>query len=378
MRYRALLALSLLVALAPAGAAAQGGSQPGSLGLGAGAAVAFESYGFGDAQQTGIDRISLLTAPFAARTRLARAATLEFSGAYARGTLTRADGSKVTLAGFTDSQVALEVPVKPEVATVTAVAILPTGTSQMSPDEAVVAGVVASELLPFRISNWGAGGAAGVSAAVAHSTGTVGLGASASYLVARQYDLVEPGALAYRPGNQLRARVALDLNTGPAGKASLQLTYLHSNDDRLGGANVFRAGDRIQAIGSYAFAAARNTSGIVYAGVLHRAEGAYVVSLAATSSAQNLFLAGGGMRVVLSRATLLPSVDVRVLRRSNGQGEGEMGGIGGSAELPLRGGLTLMPGVRARLGRALLSQGVSSGFTGVDVSLGVRFGAGVP
>ncbi len=374
LRMRALPALALLLAPASLAAQAAGSGFPG--GLGAGAAVGFETYGFGDPAQTGISRISLLTVPFALRTALPGAATLEFSGAWARGTLEQAGGGTSTLQGFTDSQLSLSLPVKRDVATVTAVAILPTGTSRMTADQAAVAGVVASELLPFRISNWGAGGAAGLSTALAHSFGALGVGASASYLVARQYDLEDPGAFAYRPGNQLRARVALDLATGAAGKASLQLTYLHSQDDRFGGANVFRPGDRFQAMASYAFAAGARASGIVYGGVLHRAEGAYLVALAPTPGAQNLFLAGGGARIPLGGAVMLPSVDVRVLRRTSGLDQGEVVGVGGSAELPASPGITFVPSLRARFGKVLVSQGSETGFNGFDLALGIRFGAG--
>jgi len=376
MSLRSLAVGALALALAPAGVVAQAPGRLLPAGFGAGAAVGFESYRFGDPTQTGIERISLLTVPIAAEIPLVGSASLGFAGAYARGALTRADGSTTTLQGLTDSQLSLSLPVKRGVATVTAVVILPTGKSSLSADQAVVAGVVASELLPFRISNWGAGGAAGVSTAVAHSFGALGVGASAAYLVARQYDLVEPGAAAYRPGNQLRARLALDLSTGPAGKASLQLTYLHSQDDRFSGANVFRPGDRFQAMGSYAFAAGGRASGIVYAGVLRRARGAYLVTLAPTATAENLFLAGGGARIPLGRAVVLPSLDLRVLRRTDTQNEGEVVGVGGSAEAPLAPGLTLVPSVRARFGRVQANPGSTTGFNGFDLGLGLRFGGG--
>ncbi len=188
---------------------------------------------------------------------------------------------------------------------------------------------------------------------------------------------MDPGAFAYRPGNQLRARVALDLSTGPAGKASLQLTYLHSQEDRFGGSNVFRPGDRFQAIGSYAFAAGQRASGIVYGGVLHRAEGTYLVALQSTASAQNLFLAGGGARIPLQSIVVLPSLDVRVLRRTSALDQGEVVGVGGSAELPTSSGVTFVPSLRARFGRVLVSQGSDTGFNGFDVALGIRFGAGI-
>ncbi len=377
MWYRALPALCLLAALAPLPAKAQGGLTPALPFLSGGAGAAFEMYRFGDAQPTGVDRISVYTAPFAARTRLVGASALEVTGAYASGRLTRLDGSTTTLSGFTDTQISLVLPVKEQVATVTVVAIVPTGKATMSADEAIVAGVVASELLPFRVSSWGAGGAAGLSAAVAHSLGAVGLGASAAYVVGREFDLVTPGEFAYRPGNQLRARIALDLSRGPAGKGSLQVTYLHSSEDRLSGSNVFRPGDRLQAVASYAFATGWRGSGLAYAGLLHRARGTYLIDLGAPPAALNLFLVGGGLRVPVGASVLMPSVDARVLRRADGTGEGEIVGLGSAAELPIGAGLTLLPSVRGRLGRALASPGATTGFTGVELSLGARFGGGV-
>lgn len=377
MWYRALPALSLLAALAPLPAAAQSGFAPALPFLSGGAGAAFEMYRFGNARPTGVDRIAVFTVPFAARTPLVGASALEVSGAYASGRLTRLDGATTTLSGFTDTQLSLTLPLKPQVATVTAVAVVPTGRASMSADEAIVAGVVASELLPFRVSSWGAGGAAGLSGAIAHSLGAVGIGVSAAYVVGREFDLVTPGEFAYRPGNQLRARIALDLSRGAAGKGSLQVTYLHSSEDRLSGTNVFRPGDRVQAIASYAFATGRQGSGLAYAGLLHRVRGTYLIDLGAPPAALNLFLVGGGFRLSAGAAVLLPSVDARILRRADGTDEGEIVGLGSAAELPIGTGLTLLPSVRGRLGRALAGPGASSDFSGVELSLGVRFGGGV-
>lgn len=376
MRYRALSALSLLVGLLPAAAVAQAPAPLSDFRGAAGAAL--ETYGFGRTSPSGIERMSLYTVPIGARARLFGSSSIEVSGAYARGTVKRVDGSTLELAGFTDTQITVALPVRPDVATIAAVALLPTGTSRMTEEEAVVAGVLASELLPFRISNWGTGGAVGMSAALAQRFGAIGLGASASYLVGREYDLMEVGSYAYRPGNQLRARMAMDVAAGTRGKASFQLTYLHSGEDRLSGANVFRPGDRVQGMASYAFAAGRGASGIAYGGFVHRARGAYLVSLAEEPGTVNLFLAGGGLRIVTGRAALVPAFDMRLLRRSDGRSEGEVLGVGSSAELPLRHGVTLVPSVRVRLGQLQLGTSSSSGFTGADVGFGVRFGAGQP
>ncbi|HEX9108625.1 MAG TPA: hypothetical protein VF832_15380, partial [Longimicrobiales bacterium] len=133
MRYRACLALILPAALALAAAPVLGQDAASPVLSGANGALgaAFERYGFGDARQTGLESISLVTVPFGARMRLLGVSTLDLSGAYARGGLTRQDGSTATLSGLTDTQLALTVPVKGDLATLSAVALLPTGKSSM-------------------------------------------------------------------------------------------------------------------------------------------------------------------------------------------------------------------------------------------------------
>jgi len=370
MRLRTLAAL-LTFSTLPAGALAQ---VPAG-----GASAKYESYRFSDPAQTGIESIGLLTLPFAARAPLFAGSTLEVAGAWARGTVRQVDGSTATLQGFTDTQVALVLPLRPQLATVTAVAILPTGKERQTAEEAEVAGIVAADLLPFEISNWGAGGGAGMSAAVAHSLGSVGVGASASYLVGRSFDLMDQSGYAYRPGNQLRARVALDAAAGAAGKLSLQLTYLHSNRDVLNGSNLFRSGDRFQAMGSLAFAAGGRASGIVYAGIMHRAQGTYLFAVPTELPSQQLFLGGGGLRLPLGASVLLPSADLRVIRRSDGLQQGVLAGIGGSAELALSSSSVLVvPEARARFGNVVVSEGSQTGFRGFELGIGIRFGGGQP
>ncbi len=369
MRIRALSAVALVLGLVPAGARAQAPT--------VGAAAGFETYKFNDSGTTGIDVVSLFTAPLAAQVPLGAGVSFDLSGAYARGSLRRADGSTVTLQGLTDTRVGLSYQPVPDAVTITAVALLPTGKEKLTTDEAEVAGIVAADLLPFQISNWGSGGGAGGSLAFAHSYGAFGLGASASYLVARRYDLIGAPTLGYRPGNQLRVRVALDAATGVTGKASLQLTYQHANDDQVNGTNLFRSGDRFQAMGSYAFAAGARSSGVLYAGVLHRSAGSYFVTSPVTAPRQDLLLGGGGFRLPIGWGVLLPSADVRVLRRSDGYDQGVIASVGTSAELgSATSHVVFIPALRGRVGSVTVSQGNSTGFTGVDISLGVRFGGG--
>lgn len=372
-RLRLLPPLGLaLLAAAPSAAHAQ---QQTGWRLGGG--VGYETYHFADPAAAGFRNLSLLTVPFAARAPLYRGVTFDVSGAWARGDLERPDGTHATLDGATDTQLRLEIPLVRDQATIGAVVVLPSGKATLTQAEAQVAGVVAADLLPFRISSWGTGGGAGMTAALAHSFGPIGLGVAGSYLVGRQFDLVESGSFAYRPGDQLRLRVAADADVGSSGKASLQVTMLRSSDDRLNGANLYRSGDRLEAIGSYAFATGARSSAILYGGALHRSEATFLVQQPTTPAlpSQNLFLAGGGLRLPIGRSAILPTADVRLLRSADGLGQGYTAGIGGSAELPLGRAVTLLPTLRGRFGRVLVSQGENSNFTGADIGLSIRFGS---
>src|SRR5512142_3397538 len=161
--------LALLLGYAPACLAQQGYAAAGA---------DFESYHFSQPDHSGLDGITLVTTPFAGRVPLGQVVAAEVSGEWARGSVRRADGTTATLQGFTDTQVRLSLRVHQDLATITAVALLPTGKEKLTDDEATVAGIVAADLLPFRISNWGSGGGLGLATAIAHSFGGIGMGAS--------------------------------------------------------------------------------------------------------------------------------------------------------------------------------------------------------
>ena len=341
----------------------------------AGGGLIFEGYRFSDPDATGIEGLSLLTVPFALRAPLGRTVTVDFVGTFARGSLQRSDGSSVALSGLTDTQVSLSAAVVPDRFSIGAIALLPTGKQKHTDAEAEVAGAIGADLLPFRISNWSTGGGIGLSSSVAHSTGTVGLGISASYVVGREFDLLAAEDFAYRPGNQLSVRGVLDASVGDAGKLALQLTFQKASEDRINGSNLYRPGDRFYAMTSYTFRAGVTGSGIVYTGLFHRSSGAYLLESAFDAPGEDLWLAGGGLRIPLRGAVLQPSVDLRVVRRSNGVDQGYLLGAGTSLEWVRAGGVTLIPSVRARFGNVLVREGIESGFTGLDAGLIVRFGS---
>ncbi|CAN5670661.1 hypothetical protein BH23GEM7_BH23GEM7_12080 [soil metagenome] len=360
------------IAAAPLPAQASPLAPSSGLGFIAGAGAGYEVYRFSEPEAANIETLSLLTIPLSARVALPRRTSLLVSGRYARGSLVRADGSEITISGPTDTELQLGIARGQGnlTSSVTAILVLPTGNATHSLAEAEVASVIASDLLPVRISHWGSGGGGGLNVGVARVFAGGNAGLSVSYIMAREY---EPNDLfVYRPGNQLQVRGVVDRAVGSAGKATLSLGLEHFSDDALDGTNFFRPGIRYRAMGSYAFALRSRSTGVVYLGGVHRAAGDAIVDLFGGFPAQDLLLLGGGMRLPAGRGVLMPSADVRLFRSDDGLGQGSLLGVGAALEWPA-GEVTLVPTLRARLGNVVVRTDSESTLTGLDIGLGIRY-----
>lgn len=332
--------------------------------------VGFEAYSFGSSDDIGVDGITLLAVPLAVRARISDQLEARVSTAYARGTLSRSDGSKSTIAGLTDTEVRLTYAMQGDRLRISAIALAPTGRTELTADEMDVAGVIAADVLPFAISDWGSGGGTGASVAAALPLDDASVvGVSVGYVVALEFEPVAATSFAYRPGNQMHVRAAIDRTFGMAGKASLQLTWQHFAADVSAGSNIYQAGDRLQALASYAFAVGPRTSGIVYAGYLRRGEGRYT-EIVQLTPAQDLVYGGTVFRIPVRGAVLTPSLDARVIARDDGTDQGFNVTIGSGIELKL-GAALITPSVRARFGRLTVRSDAESGFTGIDIGVAV-------
>ena len=336
-----------------------------------GAGVLLTTYRFASPQQIDIEKMSLLTVPVAAHVPIGRNLEVGVSGAYASGTLTRADGQSTTISGLTDTEVRLTYLMSEDRVRLSASALAPTGKSRLTAEEMDVMGVVAADLLPFAISNWGSGGGLGLNAAVVVPMDEqTSVGVSAGYVVAREYEPLSATSYAYRPGNQLHVRAAADRRMGAAAKAALQVTYVHFGQDRTAGSNFYQSGDRLQAVGSFAFAAGARATGVVYAGYLKRQLGRYTEVVGVTP-AQDLVYLGTGFRQSVRRTTLVPTLELRLLGNEDGVDQGRTISAGLGAEVPT-GSFDLVPLARARFGQLTVRTGQESSFTGFEVGLSIR------
>jgi hypothetical protein len=355
-----------ILALFPGDANAQAGGR-----LGAG--PVFQSYSFAEPDQAGLESITLLTTPFAARFALGRRATLQVDGAFASGKVTAADGTESDLSGITDTNVMLDVHVVPDLLTLSVMFAAPTGDPTHDADQALVAGIVAADLLPFRITSWGSGGGIGMQLAATRRLGDVGAGLSVGYRQAGEFEPVDGEPFVYRPGNEIQARLALDGQVGRNGKGSLVVGFQSYTDDLVDDANLFKSGNRVEVTGTYAFPLGYRGSAALYGGVLHRANGAFLDSAIPDAPSQDLVLLGGLLRRGVGGGFLTPRADLRLFRSADGVGQGYVAGLGAGFE-GRSGAVTFVPSATVRVGRVTVSDSQESGITGFEAGLTLRFG----
>ena len=355
------------------GAAAPASAQVNQVTVGG--TLSFQSYSFDEATTLGVQSLRLVTLRFAAAAPLVDRLSLAVDGAVGKGSLGRASGP-LDVSGLTDTQLMLTYA--PNLYfKVSGVVIAPTGKETQTLEESIVAGALASDLFPFAISNWGSGGGAGVNASVARPLGPVGAGLAVGVIAGREFEPLEGGQFAYRPGTLVRIVGALDGTVWGASKASLQIAFHRYGKDELNGSNLFQSGNRFQVMGSLAFPMSAASSGIVYAGVTHRQGGSLLSELPIgdASSAQNLLVIGGGLRRPLGAAVLQPDVELRVLRRADSAGQGIDLGIGATVEVR-RPRATFAPFARAHVGRLEVLPGDPGGILGLEIGLTTRLRGG--
>ena len=340
----------------------------------AGGGVLFQRYTFDDIEAASVESVSLTAFPFSGTARFNPRLSFSVSGTWAEGSLVDPQRGELTISGPTDTQLSLTMAGRGGATSVSAIMLLPTGLETQDLDESRVAGAVASELLPFAISNWGTGGGAGVSVSTAHAVGGLGVGLSASYVVRREFTPLEDLTFAYRPGNVLRLAAAVDGTLGASMKGALRLTVHRHEDDAADDANLFRAGNRVELLGSLGFPVGATSTGLIY-GIIHKRERGTFLSSDGELASQDLILAGGGLRSRVGSWVLQPRVEARLFRREDGVEQGYDVGAGIDAEIPV-GGTMVVPSIRAHLGNLEVREGVETGFTGLEFGLALRFGGG--
>ena len=365
LRAGATLALTLALAVPAEGQVVAGGG------------VDYLGYSFDEG--LGADAAQLFMVPIAVRIPAGDRLMFDVFGAWAEGRVEQ-DNQVFGLSGPVDTSVKASLQATPW-ALVSVSANVPTGNSAHNGEEAIVASVLSTDLLGFRETTWGTGGAVTTSVASAATAGGFGIGVAAAYAVRAEF---EPSAddptLTYQPGNESRVRVGLDRNFGTS-TLTAGATFVTYTDDKARGRNLFQAGNRLRFDASYAFRAGAGAWSIYAADLMREngdltldivdQNGDFVGDTTVVTAKQNLIVGGViGTIGIGGGYVFRPHIDYKYQRREetdgNDAGSGWMLAAGG--DIPIRlAGTEFFPKARVYFGSI-------RDVTGTDVStVGMEF-----
>jgi hypothetical protein len=333
----------------------------------------------------GASAAQLLMVPVALRVPLGDAIAVDVAASWAQGKLER-DNTTFTLQGPTDVRLKLSWSATPW-ALVSFGASLPTGNSMHDGEEAIVASVLATDLLGFREATLGTGASLTSAVATAARVGGWGIGVAGAYSVRGEFEPSADQDLTYQPGNETRLRLGFDRNIGNS-TFTMGGTVMDYSSDLANSRNLFQAGRRMSFDATYAF---RAGAGVwtIYAADMIRDNGDLTLSIvddvgsivadtAITTAKQNLMVAGFvGSIGVGSGFVFRPHIDFKMQDRTEPDGSDEGSGwvLSAGGDFPVRvfGGYDFFP--KARLLYGSITNGAGDGINviGAEFTATVRW-----
>ncbi len=368
-RGRMVRALIAAAALLPASLAAQGA--PGSVTGFAGAEVRGLTFQSG----LGIKSVSEIAVPYAVLWQATPRLAFDLGGRYA--TVTRKDetGASNSLSGLTDIQTRAVYQIVPDLAVFSLSVNLPTGKTKLTAAQLPVAGVIASDMIPFPVSNFGSGFNVTTGLALAVPVGGWALGVAGSFRQNGSFTpIADTGAAgaSYKAGAEFRVRLGADRMVGQS-RISLGFTYSSFGEDDFGGSPIFQSGKRFISQASWSFPIG-NMGLALYAWDLYRAAGSVIVNGTATEK-RNVLTLGAQGSVQVGRSVLRPMIEFRnhTLGATQLSAAGKLFSLGARYQMPMGNRFTLMPLLRLDAGNVVNpNTGQAVSFTGWDVGVTLR------
>lgn len=293
---------------------------------------------------------------------------------YASSTREDESGASTSVSGLTDTQVRSVIQVIPDALVATFAVNLPTGKTELSDDELLVAGAVANDLITFPVSSYGSGFSMTSGLAVALPVGPWALGIAGSYRFSGEFTPVADSAgSTYRPGGEVRVRVGLDRLVGQ-GRLSLGVTYSTFSVDEFAGTEAFRPGKRLVTQASWTIPIG-NASVALYAWDYHRSSGEVADTLGGIRTGkQNTLTFGAAGSLRIGRGTLRPSLEMRQQWEgvSSMTNAGTLISAGARWQMQLGTRLGLIPSLRYDVGELDNGSGTRVGFSGLSASVTLR------
>jgi hypothetical protein len=292
---------------------------------------------------------------------------------YAQAERTEQGGASVTLSGLTDLQTRAVFEVVPDAVILTLSANLPTGHATLVGNEIDVAGAIASDMIPFPVTNFGSGFSLTSGVAFAMPVGSWAIGLAGSYRVNGEFQPLADTSGMYKPGGEMRLRLGVDRLLGQ-GRISLGLTWSDFSTDEFGGSGAYRSGSRYIPQVSLSIPLGNNSLAI-YAWDVYRTAGEYVGS-PTTAPKQNTLAAGAVLNLNRGRASLRPSLEIRKAWEDNNgmQDSGTLVSLGTRYNLPLGSRFTVVPSLRFDVGSIVGPSGEGVSLRGFSAGIALSTG----
>jgi len=334
-----------------------------------------EARGLSFQSGLGVKSVSEIAVPFVVVWPAAARLSFDVGGRYASLSYT-ADSGKSTISGLTDIQARGVYQLVPDIAVLTVSVNLPTGKTELTSAQVPAAGTIASDMIPFPVSDFGSGFNVTSGLALAVPVAGWAIGAAGSYRVNGSFTPLAPlpdsASVPYKAGGEFRVRVGADRIVGQS-RVSLGFTVSTYAEDDYGGSPAFQSGTRYITQGSWTFPVG-NVGFSVYAWDLYRAAGTVPITSTSTPK-RNVITAGLASSIQTGASVLRPQVEFR--NESLGAGSmaaaGRMFSAGARYDMPLGERFMIVPLLRYDVG-SVVNQvtNQSVGFTGWDVGVTLR------
>jgi hypothetical protein len=357
------------VALLPAPLRAQAGSQV----AGVAALSGVEARGLSFQSGLGIKSVTEVAVPFGVAWTASRQLSFDLGGRYAHASRSDSSGS-TSISGLTDIQVRGVYQIVQDVAVLTVAATLPTGKTKLTASQLPVAGVIASDLLPFPVANFGSGFNVTTGLALAVPVGGWAIGLAGSYRQNGSYTPLADTSLSYKAGGEFRIRAGVDRLVGQS-RVSLGFTYSTFGEDDFGTSPIFQSGKRYIGQASWSFPIG-NVGLSLYAWDLYRGNGTVPIS-GATTDKRNVLALGSVASIQMGRSVLRPQIEYRAHRMGPSQlsSAGKLFSVGALLQMAVGDRVALLPVARFDAGNVVNpATGSAVSFTGWDAGLSIRVG----
>lgn len=346
----ALLGVALL-AMSAEEARAQG-SHPSAL-----VGAEFRSMSFGAA--LGVKSVREFVVPIGLVFPVSSRLTIDAGTNVVSAQRTDSAGGSVKLSGVTDVVVRGALQLKPDVAVFTVSVNLPTGHRTLGSNQIGLASALATDLVPFPVTNFGSGFGVTTGLALAAPVGPWALGIAGSYRYTGSYQPLLDTSLTLTPGGEIRVRVGADRIVGQ-GRVSLGVTYSTFSSDEFGGPR--RPGKRVIPQVSWSLPLGNNSLAL-YAWDLYRGAG----TIDTVSS--NTITAGAQLALHSGRNLFRPQIEYR---QSSGLISGRLIGVAARYQIAAGERLSVVPGARFDVGSMKTDTGASASLMGFSASLMMR------